>query len=218
MSDFTVMLRNAGARAYFALRAIPVRWWRTLDHLHRGIYVARGSMIESGTKIGRRTRINAVSHIGRCEIGNYCAIGGRLVVRSANHSTGYANMQGFAQSHFLHAVTSVTGVEKGIVRVGHGVWIGDSVLILPGVQIGNGAVIGAGSVVTKPIPAFAIAVGNPARVIRMRFTPAVCAELETLAWWNWDDKRIAQNRRFFEIDLGAMSEGVALDRLKEFAQ
>lgn len=217
MSDFEVMLKYTCARAYHSLRAIPASWRRKIDHLHRGIYVARGSVIEQGAKIGRRTRINATSHIGRCEIGKYCAIGGRLVVRSTNHNTDYPNMQGFAQCHFLHSATSVTGIKKDTVQIGHGVWIGDSVVVLPGGKIGNGAVIGAGSVVTKPIPAFAIAVGNPARVIRMRFSPAVCAALESLAWWDWDEARIVQNRRFFETDLGKMDENVALNRLKEFA-
>jgi acetyltransferase-like isoleucine patch superfamily enzyme len=218
MSDFTIMLRYMCARAFHAVRSVPLKICRQIDFMRRGIHIATGSVIEPGAKIGRRTRINAASHIGQCEIGNYCAIGGRLVVRSSNHLTKMPNMQGFAQHKFLHAVEPVTGIDKGKVRIGHGVWIGDSVIVLPGASIGNGAVIGAGSVVTKRIPTFAIAAGNPAKVIRMRFSPAVCAALEELAWWDWDDARIARGRHFFEMSLDGIDETATLEKLKELAQ
>jgi phosphonate metabolism protein (transferase hexapeptide repeat family) len=78
------------------------------------------------------------------------------------------------------------------VTVGHDVWIGHSVTVMGGVTIGNGAVIGSGAIVTKDIPPYAIAVGNPAKVIRYRFDSDVIKKLEQIAWWNWDHATIKE--------------------------
>lgn len=174
---------------------------RRIDYLRRGVRVARGSYIERGVVIGDYTRVNHVSHIGLCSIGAYCAIGGRLVVRSTNHFVEYLNMQDWAQVHIVKSCVPVAGKEKGKVVIGNGVWIGDSVTILPGVTVGDGAVIGAASVVTRPIPAYAIAVGNPARVVKYRFSPEVVELLVGVDWWNWGVDKIQRNREIFELDL-----------------
>lgn len=163
------------------------------------VEVAPGSVIAKGVVIGRRTKINGPSHIDLCEIGSYCAIGGRLVVRPANHLTQYLGIQDDAQVRVIGGRTLLG--EARPVRIGHGVWIGDSVVVLGGVTIGNGAVVGAGSVVTKPVPAYAIAAGNPAKVLGWRYPEAVIAELESLEWWTWDDERLRRNRDLFDLDL-----------------
>src|SRR5262249_17487267 len=61
---------------------------------------------------------------------------------------------------------------------------------LPGRNIGNGAVVAAGAVVTKDVPAYAIVAGNPARQVRLRFTPAIAERLQRLAWWNWSHEHL----------------------------
>ena len=66
-------------------------------------------------------------------------------------------------------------------------------MILPGVSIGNGAIIGACSVVGSDVPPYAIAVGNPARVIGVRFDPQIVATLNKIAWWDWPAERITRN-------------------------
>jgi virginiamycin A acetyltransferase len=80
---------------------------------------------------------------------------------------------------------------KGDIHIGSDVWIGYGSIILSGVTIGNGAVIGTGSVVTKDIPSYAVAAGNPARVIRSRFSPKVVQEMLDLKWWElpWNELR-----------------------------
>lgn len=75
---------------------------------------------------------------------------------------------------------------KGAVTIGNGAVIGENSLILSGVTIGNGAVIGAGSVVTKDVPPFAIAAGNPAKVMKFRFENDVISKLERIRWWDFD--------------------------------
>ncbi|MCI5188989.1 MAG: antibiotic acetyltransferase, partial [Candidatus Electrothrix sp. AS4_5] len=79
---------------------------------------------------------------------------------------------------------------KGDIRVGHDVWIGTGVIILSGVVIGNGAVIGAGSVVVKDVPPYAIVGGNPAKIIRYRFSPEQIEALQHIAWWDWSEEKI----------------------------
>ena len=92
------------------------------------IKIAKGSFISSGVKIGRYTRINAISHLGAYSIGSFCAIGGRLIVRSSDHYITYLNMQDHFQSKVLKSDVKVAGKVKGEVNIGHGVWVGDSVV------------------------------------------------------------------------------------------
>lgn len=82
---------------------------------------------------------------------------------------------------------------KGDTIVGNDVWIGQNVTVMPGVHIGDGAIIAANSVVTRDIPAYCVAGGNPCRVIRRRFDEALTEYLLTLRWWDWDAKKIFWN-------------------------
>src|SRR5262249_58694753 len=76
------------------------------------------------------------------------------------------------------------------VVIGNDVWIGHGAIVLPGRAIGDGAVVAAGAVVTKDVPAYAVVAGNPARPIRERFAPAIAARLQALAWWDWPHERL----------------------------
>jgi virginiamycin A acetyltransferase len=79
---------------------------------------------------------------------------------------------------------------KAGIAVGNDVWIGRDAMVLPGVRIGHGAVIGAGSVVTKDVPPYAIVAGNPARLIRKRTSDHHIAHMLAIGWWDWSDERI----------------------------
>lgn len=184
---------------------------RAVQWRRKAIHVAAGSRVSLQTQIGRCTRINRPSEIGPCVIGSFVACGGRLVVRSSNHHTGYPNMQDWTQRHVIGSRCQVIGQSKGPVEIKSACWIGDSVIILPGVTIGYGAVIGAGSVVTKSVPDFAVAVGNPAKVIKYRFSPECIALLLKLQWWTWSVAKIRRNRFFFETDVSALSAGQLQD-------
>lgn len=78
-------------------------------------------------------------------------------------------------------------------KIGNDVWIGHNAVIMGGVKVGDGAVIGSSSVVTKDIPPYAIAVGNPAKVIKYRFDEKTIKKLLKISWWNWDSKKIKES-------------------------
>jgi virginiamycin A acetyltransferase len=82
---------------------------------------------------------------------------------------------------------------KGDIVIENDVWIGAKSSIMSGVKIGNGAVIGACSVVTKNVPPYAIVAGNPATIIKYRFTEEKIDKLLSICWWDWDEQKIKDN-------------------------
>lgn len=132
----------------------------------------------------------------RLTIGRFCQLahGTRFITSSANHSmAGYSTYPFRVFNPASMGAYSAEVARHGDTVVGHDVWFGYQSLIMPGVQIGNGAIIAARSVVARDIPAYAIAAGNPARVKRRRFDDAVIARLESLAWWHWPIEKIAEH-------------------------
>lgn len=130
----------------------------------------------------------------KCTVGAYCSLAsGITIYLGGNHRPDFVTtypLPHFFPTHELKDIEYHTS--KGDVVIGNDVWIGANVTIMSGVTIGNGAVIGACAVVAKNIPAYAIAVGNPARVVKYRFTPIQIAALESIAWWDWDDAKVAK--------------------------
>ena len=95
----------------------------------------------------------------------------------------------------------VRDVERNGLNIGHGVWIGYNVLILPGcTSIGNGAVIGAGAIVTHDVESYSIVGGNPASKIKMRFEEGFIEMIEKTQWWNYSpEKLIKYYDKFLDI-------------------
>lgn len=84
-------------------------------------------------------------------------------------------------------------VSKGDTVVGNDVWIGNCATIMQGVKIGDGAIIGTNSLVTKDVPAYTIVCGNPAKEIRKRFDEETIRLLLAVKWWDWDVQKITDN-------------------------
>jgi virginiamycin A acetyltransferase len=133
----------------------------------------------------------------RLVIGKFCAIarGVRFIMNGANHATaGISTYPFYIFGGGWEAVAPKPGELpfKGDTVIGNDVWLGYEALIMPGVKIGNGAIVAARSVVTSDVPAYAIVGGNPARVIKMRFDDAGVAALEAIAWWDWPVDKITR--------------------------
>jgi acetyltransferase-like isoleucine patch superfamily enzyme len=84
-----------------------------------------------------------------------------------------------------------TEVLGSTLRIGNDVWIGSRATVSGPVTVGDGAIIGTGAVVISDVPPYAVVAGNPARVVRMRFSPAMAQALQRTAWWNWPEDVIA---------------------------
>lgn len=122
-------------------------------------------------------------------IGKFCAIakGAQFIMNGANHKMSGISTYPF--QIFGNGWEKVMPGEgdlpyKGDTVIGNDVWIGYEALIMPGVHVGNGAIIASRSVVTSDVPAYTVVGGNPAKPVRARFAPEVVAQLESLAWWD----------------------------------
>lgn len=131
-------------------------------------------------------------------IGKFCAIakGVEFIMNGANHrmnsvSTYPFNIMGGGWEKCAPDMDDLP--LKGDTVVGNDVWIGQNVTVMPGVRIGDGAVIGANSTVAMDIPPYAIAVGNPCRVVKMRFDEDMIKFLLKLKWWDRDAEWIFSN-------------------------
>lgn len=163
------------------------------DHvqLNRRNFIAH-SILGSCTYTG----VNTV--IKHAEIGKYCSISWNVSITGNTHD--YKTLSPHPLSHFssFGFVEENTPLTYKTVKIGNDVWIGMNACILPGVQIGNGAIIGAGSVVTKDVPDYAIVAGNPARVIKYRFSDEIITCLLQCKWWDWPKEIITKNLDFFQ--------------------
>jgi len=137
-------------------------------------------------------------HLGdRLVIGRFCAIAARVqfIMNGANHALAGLSTYPFPifANGWEDPTVDWSKESRGDTVVGNDVWIGTEAMILPGVTIGDGAIIGARAVVGTDVPAYGIAVGNPARTIRRRFDDVTIARLLDIAWWNWSAEKIAAN-------------------------
>jgi virginiamycin A acetyltransferase len=134
----------------------------------------------------------------RLVIGKFCAIacGVKFVMNGANHQlSGISTYPFFIFGGGWEAAAPGTGElpYKGDTVVGNDVWIGYDALIMPGVKIGDGAVVAARAVVTRDVPPYAVVGGNPATVLRRRFGDAEVERLLRIRWWDWDAAKITRN-------------------------
>lgn len=151
----------------------------------------------------------------RLVIGKFCAIarGVKFIMNGANHKlSGISTYPFYIFGNGWEKVMPEAGElpYKGDTVIGNDVWIGYEALIMPGVRIGNGAVISSRSVVVADVPPYTIVGGNPARVIRQRFDADTVARLESLAWWDWPVETITQHLdKIVAADIDALAAVVA---------
>jgi phosphonate metabolism protein (transferase hexapeptide repeat family) len=161
------------------------------------------------TEVGARTILTEVTmgdysyvvndaQITYTTIGKFCSIAAMTRINPGNHPTHRAT-----QAHFTYRSSAYFEGESDDteffdwrrqhhVHIGHDVWIGHGAIVLPGRNIGTGAVIAAGAIVTKDVPAYTIVAGNPARIVRRRFSEDVAGRLAQLAWWDWDHDKLRE--------------------------
>ena len=131
------------------------------------------------------------------EIGKFCSVAANTRINALEHPIERITQH--KVSYRPNEYFRWLGVDAGFrarrqgrrVRIGHDVWIGQGAVVLPGISIGNGAVIGANAVVTSDVDSYEIMAGAPARRLRQRFAPEVSERIEALAWWDWPVQKLA---------------------------
>jgi phosphonate metabolism protein (transferase hexapeptide repeat family) len=167
----------------------------------------RDSRLGVYSEVGARTKLLEVelgdysyvvndSDIAYAVIGKFCSIAAMTRINPGNHPMWRAS-----QAHFTYRASAYFAGEADEdeffawrrshrVTIGHDVWIGHGAIVLAGRAVGTGAVIAAGAVVTKDVADYTIVAGNPARLVRRRFSEPVVERLQRLAWWDWSHDRL----------------------------
>jgi acetyltransferase-like isoleucine patch superfamily enzyme len=180
-------------------------------------HIEPGSVVQVGAFSGV-----FASRIQRCTIGRYCSLAPDVVIGPNEHPLDWLTTSVLAEQPGAHGWAGLVVPDRAQEDLRHGrkfdknhrrtvigndVWIGNGVFIRCGATIGDGAVIGARSVVVSDIPSYAIAVGNPARVIRYRFDDRTIERLTALQWWRFNI--------YDFIDQPLDKVGDALDRIED---
>ncbi len=161
-------------------------------HIQVGMYT-HGSCFEKGN-------LDCYTTVGR-----YCSIAADVHVFNRNHPMNFKSTHAFFFNPILK-YTKKDLVQYTPLEIGNDVWIGYGVIILPNVtKIGDGAVIGAGSVVNKNVPPFAVLVGHPAQVVRYRFSKETIERLLKEKWWGKDIREIQPHIEEYQRPYGEES-------------
>lgn len=170
----------------------------------------RGAKIAKNVKIGshcniQRGRVSSFSYVGdycelpQVEIGKFCSIATHVTLAAGNHPMSYVSTSPYTYSTIRNSFTKkqlyaqeffyTDENHKYLGKIGNDVWIGTGATLVCGskaLNIGDGAVIAAGAVVTKDVPPYAVVAGCPARILKYRFPKETICRLEKEQWWDKD--------------------------------
>ncbi len=154
--------------------------------------IGKGTKIQRGTFVDKHSSIGSYSYLGKncsvsaAAIGRYCSIGDSVIIGPGEHDMDQVSTSTEFQNNAFDSLT------RDPCIIGHDVWIGAQSLILRGVTIGNGAVVGANSVVTRDVAPFEVVAGSPARVIKTRFDADRAQQITNSEWWLRDREDAAK--------------------------
>lgn len=206
-------------------------WWKRKSPDARGLVldgppdkIRYGQVGQSSIEVGRFTygletaTIRQWGEGANLKLGAFCSVAhGLTVFLGGNHRTDWATTFPFGHVHRDHlGGEDIVGHpnSRGDIVIGNDVWIGANVTLLSGIEIGDGAVVAATATVTRSVGPYEVWGGNPACLIRPRFSPEVVARLRSLGWWNCPVPVI---RRMAPI-LSRVPEAEALDKLEALAR
>ncbi|KDE62463.1 hypothetical protein FUSO5_09670 [Fusobacterium necrophorum BFTR-1] len=170
-------------------------------------FIDKTSKVEAGstilnTSFGKHSYCGYNCTIINTEIGNFCSISDNVLIGQASHSMEWVS----TSPVFREGKDSVKAKfaffpleEPKKIIIGNDVWIGEGVKIKSGIKIGNGVVIGMGSVVTRDLEDYGVYAGNPAKLLRKRFSSGLIKELNKIKWWNFDDNDLKKYGKYFNI-------------------
>jgi acetyltransferase-like isoleucine patch superfamily enzyme len=152
------------------------------------------------TKLGKFTYINNSTKIIMANVGRFTCIGpecliGGLGAHPINRKSTHRMFYSRNRAEWISYCKEEDFEEKKYTNIGHDVWIGARAILMDGVNVGNGAIVAAGSIVTRDVPPYAIVAGVPAKVVRYRFEPEMVQKLQADAWWNLSEEDLATRCR-----------------------
>lgn len=200
--------------AKFIISLVKRAYWFAYNLRGGAIYVntlslktklGKGVLIRSGNEIGE-IEIGDYSYISgprayvECAtIGKYCSIARQTIIGVSDHDHGWLTTSPIASSKCYGFIdVDKQQRQKAPPVIGNDVWIGANSIIFRGVTVGDGAVVAAGSVVTKDVPAYAIVGGVPAKVIKMRFSNEIIKILLDMKWWDWPESKIKESAKYMD--------------------
>ena len=165
-----------------------------------------GNVQVTNSVLGDYSYVGRNSRVVYADIGKFCSIAGEVRLGMGTHTLDKLSTSPLfteknnGTKHSWVETSAVNPFKR--VTIGNDVWIGQRAMIMGGVKIGNGAVVGAGAIVTKDVPPYAIVAGVPAKIIRYRFPEEVISKLEDSKWWKLPDDVLKENIEFFQKTLG----------------
>lgn len=168
---------------------------------------------------GRHTYTGQNTIVMHTQIGSFTSIAWGVTIGAAEHDFSRVTSHTFLYNPYDQLNNGISYYDRFSkdINIGNDVWIGASATILRGVTVGDGSVIGANSLVTKDVPPYSIVAGNPARVIRMRFSDDLINELLEIKWWEFDDDLIRENCSCFS-EIPSRKIVTALKKIKMMAE
>ena len=166
------------------------------DKIEVPAMIGTNTVIYNNVKIGKYTSIrnNVLIDGNTLSIGRYCSIANDVSIGVGNHPIDKISTSDcfYYPQWGLTAQDIRENINSKKTIIGNDIWIGTKSVVLSGVNIGNGVVIGSGSIVTKDIPDYAIVGGVPAQIIKFRFNKVIIEELLKLQWWNIDENLLLE--------------------------
>lgn len=175
--------------------------------INRRSYI-NDSYIGSFSYAGINTTMNFV------KMGNFCSLARNVDIGGFDHDyKKFTTMPEFRLKQLLNGGGKIPKVDKheDYCKIGNDVWIAAGAIVLHKVKIGDGAVVGAGAVVTKDVPPYAIVAGVPAKIIGYRFEKPIIEELLKICWWNWPLEVIRKNQ---DLLLNGDVNGESIEKMK----
>lgn len=146
--------------------------------------IKNGCLIDEASCIGNYNFIAKDASFTAVKMGNYCSIGPGVILGPGEHDYRKVSTRTIVTK--CEKDSTYSDLTKKELIIGNDVWIGARAIVLRGVSVGNGAIIAAGAVVTKDVPAFSIVGGVPARRIKDRFSKEEIALIDDSKWWDYD--------------------------------
>ena len=186
--------RNSAGRCYhrfWLFWRLPI-WTLRKDHINFTATIEKDAWINR-SKIGQYAYIGPRTNIDVATIGNYSCISGGVAIGGMNHA--------YDKSYSISPLLNDFCIYDKRTVVGNDVWIGSRAIVLQGVTIGDGAVIGAGSVVTHDIPENSIAFGSPARVYKKRYSDEVWERIKETQYWNLSPQKARERMQMIDLEI-----------------